>query len=247
MRRELCIAAMLFVAASAHGFGASEDVEKGLALRGEGKNRLAVEAFDRALATDPRDVQTLVQKGASLEDQGRWKQAAAMYRQALAIEPDNTFARRNLEQLLSSRMVAGPRSAYNPAGEALLHNGLLALQLRDFSRAQDTFRLASGLMADDPRPLFFGALTLEEQGKDEEAGELYRKTVAAFPEYVPARIHLILRLFASGRAAEAQREAQKALAAFPERTELRSLLRLVGSEPGGRGEKHAAPRMTGAP
>jgi len=241
---------LLFVATGSHGLGAGEDLsdyEKGLALRSESKSRQAVEAFDRALAADPRHVQALIQKGAALEDQGRWKQATAAYRQALEIEPDNAFARRNLEQLLSSRMVAGPRSALNPAGEDLLHSGLLALQRGDFSRAQEIFRLSYGLLADDPRPLFFWALTLEEQGKTEEAGAVYRKTVDAFPEYVPARINLILVLFAAGQTVEAHREAQKALAAFPERTELRSLQRLVGRGLGEREEKKSGPGMPGAP
>ena len=115
-------------------------------------------------------------------------------------------------------MVAGPRSALNPAGEDLLHRGLLALQRGDFSRAQEVFRLSYGLLADDPRPLFFWALTLDEQGKSEEAGAMYRKTVDAFRSKFRPGYILSLLFFAAGQTVEAHREAQKALAAFPERT-----------------------------
>ena len=74
MRRWLCIAALLFVATGGHGLEAGDDLsdyEKGLALRSESKSRQAIEAFDRAIAADPRHVQALIQKAR------RWKIRAA--------------------------------------------------------------------------------------------------------------------------------------------------------------------------
>jgi tetratricopeptide (TPR) repeat protein len=248
--RWLSIAAMLLVATGAHGLSAGEelsDYAKGLALRSEGKSRQAVEAFDRTLSAEPDNVQALTQKGAALEDLGRWKQAIAAYKQALTIDPNSAFARRNLEQLLASRMVAGPRATRNPAGEELLANGLLALQRKDFARARDIFRLASGLLADDPRGSFFWALTAEEQGKPDEAAALYRQTVELFPQYGPARINLILTLLASGQIAEANREASAALAAFPERPGLRALQRLVRRRMQDREAKDPGSGKAGAP
>lgn len=228
--RWMCIAVILFVATGFHGLVAGEEIsdyEKGLAFRLEGKNRQAVEAFARVLAADPGNVQALTQKGAALEDQGKWKQAIQAYRQALEADPNHRFARRNLEQLRSLHMVNSSPAGANPVTENLLNSGLRAVQRGDFSRAAEVFRLAQGLSADDPRPMFFWALTLQEQGKTREAGAMYQKTVDSFPDYVPARINLIISLLTSGQIGEAGQEARKSLTAFPESHEIQALHRFL--------------------
>jgi Flp pilus assembly protein TadD len=186
-----------------------------------------VEAFDRAIAAEPAHAQALTQKGAALEDQRKWKEATEAYRQALAIDPSNHFARRNLEQLLSWRFVANPPAGVNPAREDLLDSGLRALQRGDLARAREVFGLAHGLSSDDPRPMFFWALTLEEEGKQQEAGALYRKVIDSFPDYAPARINLVICLLSCGESREAEHETRRAMAAFPESHEFRALQSLL--------------------
>jgi protein O-GlcNAc transferase len=241
----LHVAVVLLLAVGVFGAVAAEDLsdyEKGLALRLEGKSRQAVEAFDRAIAAEPGHAQALTQKGAALEDQRKWKQAVEAYRQALAVDPSNHFARRNLEQLLAWRLVANPPAGVNPAKEDLIDSGLRALQRGDLGRAQEVFRLAHGLSSDDPRPMFFWALTLEEEGKHREAGVLYRNVVDSFPDYAPARINMVICLLSCGESREAEQETRRAMAAFPETHELRALQSLLQ-----RGSYRGNQRGAGAP
>jgi len=245
--RWLCIAVTLFFAAGSHWLAAGEelpDYDKGLAYRLEGKNRQAVEAFDRALAADPLNVKALIQKGAALEDRGKWKLAVQAYRQALTIDPNNRIARRNLGQLLSLRLITSLPEGSNPVCEDLINKGLLSLQRGELSRAAEVFCLAHGLSSNDPRPAFFWALTLEEQGKKPEAGALYRKTVESFPDYVPARINLIISLLGSGQTGEAVQEARKAVTDFPESHEIKALYGFLQSKSsrmnGGQADRPAA-------
>lgn len=207
------------------------EFEKAAALRIEGKNRRAIEAFDRILSVYPDHVAALVQKGAALEDQGKWKEAVKIYRDALEIDPNNASASRNLQQLLSNRMMDTPLACPNPVKESLINRGLEALEGTDFERARQVFTLSRGLLPDDPRPLFYQAFTLEKQGKIHEALEVYEKTVEAFPDYTPARIQRIICLLASGERKLAQREAQKAREVLRDSPEARALRTVVKEPP----------------
>jgi len=207
------------------------EFEKAAALRIEGKNRRAIEAFDRVLSVYPDHVAALVQKGAALEDQGKWKEAVTTYRHALELDPNNVAASRNLQNLLSARMMDTPLAGSVPAKEELINSGLEALEAKDFQRAMQVFNLSRGLFPEDPRPLFYQGLTLENQGKIQEALELYGKTVEAFPDYVAARVQRTICLLSSGDRKLAQRETQKAREALRGRPELRALGRVVNGPP----------------
>ena len=89
---------------------AAQYVEKGTALRIEGRNREAVAAFHKAISYASDRVDALIQMGAALEDRGSWQEAMAAYRRALEVDPGNTTAQRNLEQLRASRIVNDPSS-----------------------------------------------------------------------------------------------------------------------------------------
>jgi protein O-GlcNAc transferase len=204
------------------------DFEKGLALRIEGKNAQAVEAFKRVLADSPTHVRAMVQMGAALEDQGKWREAAQAYRRALEIDPRDGSAIRNLAQLASSRSMDTPIQAPNPSKEDLLRNGLRALESKDFDKASEIFRLSRGLFPTDPRPLFYASVTLEQQGKVATAIALYERTVETFPDYIPARINLIVALVSAGDREKAGGQAQKALDIMPDNPRVRYLARLLG-------------------
>jgi tetratricopeptide (TPR) repeat protein len=211
------------------GHAAEEAVEfeKAAALRIEGKNRRAVEAFDRILSVYPDHVAALVQKGAALEDQGKWKEAVKIYRRALEIDPKNVSASRNLRQLLSSKMMDTPLSGPSPAKEDLINRGLEALEKRDFQRAAETFTLSRGLSPDDPRPLFYLGFSLEKQGKIREALQAYGKTIEVFPDYLAARVQRTICLISSGDRKLAQQEIQKAGEILRDSLELRALRRVL--------------------
>jgi tetratricopeptide (TPR) repeat protein len=219
---------LLLVGSALCAAGEVTDFEKGLTLRIEGKNAQAIEAFKRVLADSPTHVRAFVQMGAALEDQGKWKEAVQAYRRALEIDPRDGSAIRNLAQLVSSRSMDTPIQAPNPSKEDLLRNGLRALESKDFDKASQTFRLSRGLFPADPRPLFYSAFTLEQQGKLSAAIALYERSVESFPDYIPARINLIVALISAGDREKAGAQAQKALDIMPDNPRVRYLARLLG-------------------
>ncbi len=231
MRRYASLLTTLLLLLSGSALCAAEEVsnfEKGLALRIGGKHAQAVEAFKKVLADSPTHVRALVQMGAALEDQGKWKEAAQAYRRALEIDPRDGSAIRNLAQLASSRSMDTPIQAPNPSKEDLLRNGLQALESKDFDKASKIFRLSRGLFPTDPRSLFYSAITLEQQGKVAAAIALYERGVESFPDYIPARINLIVALISAGDREKAGGQAQKALDIMPDNPRVRYLARLLG-------------------
>jgi tetratricopeptide (TPR) repeat protein len=232
-------AGILIVAVLVFGGGtvcaAEEDAEyeRGLALRAEGNYSKAVEVFNRALENSPGHSAALVQKGAALEDLGKWKDAARAYSQAIDIDPWNASAVRNLEQLSAARALDTPLGGSNPVKEQMIRDGLKALHAGDFARAGEAFRLARAFFPDDPRPAFYTAAVPEKQGDLRGAVGLYRTVVQSFPDYVPARIHLVACLFSLGELDGAKQEARRASEALPTVRELQCLARLVSKPPQG--------------
>lgn len=206
---------------------AAQYLEKGTALRIEGKYREAVAAFQKAISHAPYCVDALIQMGAALEDRGNWREAMAAYRRALEVDPGNMAAQRNLEQLRASRIVSGPPRIANPTKESLIQEGLRALEHNDPDRALQIFRLCRGLLNRDPRPLFLSAISLERKGKIRNAIALYEQTVARFPSFAPAWTNLVIALYESGDHASAGKRAQEAVKALPDDRGLKFLVRLI--------------------
>jgi tetratricopeptide (TPR) repeat protein len=203
------------------------DFARGLALRMEGKNAQAVEAFGKVPADSPEYVRALVQKGAALEDMGKKREASNTYERALKIDPKNPSAARNLDQLNSVGTTESAIQAPNPAKEDLLRSGLRALEAGDFKKALEVFRLSRGLLPNDPRPLFYSALTMEFQGNLRGAISLYERTIESFPDHIPARINHVLAFLATGDREAAMKHCRKALDNSPENRRLRSLADLL--------------------
>ncbi len=72
----------------------------GLAARGRGAMQAAVDYFDKALRTDPGDVDANLYMGEVLAGQGRLDAAVAAFRRALNRAPDHLPAQRNLGKAL---------------------------------------------------------------------------------------------------------------------------------------------------
>lgn len=230
MARKLPLCAMIsLLGLTVYAVAAEEQSEfqRGLALRMEGKNAQAVEAFGKVPADSPEYVRALVQKGAALEDMGKKREASNTYERALKMDPLNSSAAHNLAQLNSVGMTEGAVQAPNPAKEDLVRNGLRALDAGDFKKALEVFRLLRGLLPGDPRPLFYSALTMERQGNLNGAISLYGRTVESFPDYVPARINHILAFLAAGDREGAVSHCRIALENSPDNRRLRSLAGLL--------------------
>jgi Flp pilus assembly protein TadD len=206
------------------------DLAKAMQLRIERKNREAVDAFSKVLDASPNNAGALVQLGAALEDLGKWKEAEAAYRKALDVEPDNSSAKRNLDQLISGRTISAAVKLPRPSHEILMKKGLRALENKDFESAVLAFRLLRGFLPDDPRPLFYSAIVFERSGQAKQAESAYREALKAFPNFVGARVNLVILFLKAGDEKAAAREARAALEAFPSDSRIRYLARMLGAE-----------------
>ncbi|HZC78356.1 MAG TPA: tetratricopeptide repeat protein [Ktedonobacterales bacterium] len=76
-----------------------ELTEKAIKLALESNWEEAVEANQRLLSLNPRDLSTLNRLGKALSELGRYGEAKQAYADALEIDPTNNIARKNLERL----------------------------------------------------------------------------------------------------------------------------------------------------
>ncbi len=86
-----------------------ELTEKAIKLALESNWEEAVEANQRLLSLNPRDLSTLNRLGKALSELGRYGEAKQAYADAIEIDPTNNIARKNLERLtqLSDEAPAG--------------------------------------------------------------------------------------------------------------------------------------------
>lgn len=75
---------------------AQELFVKGQDLADQGKYDLAIQAYDQALVTDPKNDQIYFFKGNALLYQKKYQEAIDAYNAALAINPQNKAAQHNL-------------------------------------------------------------------------------------------------------------------------------------------------------
>ncbi len=205
------------------------DFDRGVALRIERKHREAAAAFSRALTSFPEHETALVQMGASLEDMGKWKEAEQAYRRAVELDPEDPAAKRNLENLLTFRRLSAAPRGPSVSEEVLVRQGFHALDQKDLNKALRCFGLLQGLLPDDPRPMLYAAIAWERVGDAQEAQAAYRETAKAFPNFAPARVHLVLLLLESGDQENATREVKAALQAMPHDERIRYLARMLGA------------------
>src|SRR5215471_14273411 len=76
-----------------------ELTEKAIKLALDSNWEDAIEANQRLLALQPRDLSTLNRLGKALSELGRYGEAKQAYADALEIDPTNNIARKNLERL----------------------------------------------------------------------------------------------------------------------------------------------------
>lgn len=229
----LCFSlSLLSVFCQATGCGAQEaaDFAKGIALRIEQKNRLAIEAFRNVLAASPNHAGALVQMGAALEDLGKWKEAENCYRRAIEIDPRNSSAKRNLNHLIATRGMNERANGPAPSQQALTERGLRALERRDFEKALRSFRLLRGLFPDNPHFVLYSAVAHERSGQREKAVAVYRGMAELYPNFSPTRVNLVVALLEAGDRKSAAREVRSALEAIPDDPRIRYLVRLLGTE-----------------
>ncbi|MEO8113311.1 MAG: tetratricopeptide repeat protein, partial [Phenylobacterium sp.] len=151
----------------------------------------ALEAFDRALESQPDEVDALNGRGLALVQLGRAQEALASYDQAVAIQPDHGLAQINRALVLTGlgrseeaiaayelglRLVPGdPRAAGMLAGERL--------QICDWSDYEAGGRLAERLIAEgvDARPIGSLVAHLDDPATQLACARLHFRTLFPTP------------------------------------------------------------------
>ncbi len=222
-----CLAGLAVLGGYGDSIADRSQLEKGEALRIAGKGREAVEAFREYLIGSPKNVRALVQMGAALEDQGKWKEAATVYRRVLDISPQDRSAERNLDHLISSRIINTPLKDADPLRVFLVQRALLAAKQEQFDKALNALRLLRGLFPRQPAWLFYSALVLEQQGEYAQAAVVYDKVLESVPDYAPAWVNSIISLIRSGDRDAALKQTRKALKVLKNHRRLKYLARML--------------------
>ena len=199
-----------------------------------------MEAFQRVPPGSPDYLRAQVQLGATFEDSGNVKEAEKVYLGVLAMDPGNDAARRNLESIGVAKAVKAPVPGPNPGKDSVLSSGIRALEANDFERAIRVFRLARGLFPNDPRPLFYSALTMERKGLLAEARAIYESVLRMDQSYLPARVNLVILLLEKGDRQGARRALYSGAVSPEKDPRVKCLTRILGGPGGGPVAAHTA-------
>jgi tetratricopeptide (TPR) repeat protein len=132
----------------------------GAVYKGLGKFDASIEAYNKALAIKPNNVEAYYNMGNALKGQGELEESIVAYSKALVIKP-------------------GYADAYNNMGNALQEQGKL-------EEAIEAFNKALAIKPDCAEPYCNIGNALQEHGKLEEAIAAYNKAITIKPDYAEA-------------------------------------------------------------
>lgn len=174
---------------------------KGIALGSMGHHEEALQCFDRALAINPDDADTLSNKinalnnfGTALEEMGKWQEAIDCYDQALSIESDDVYALNNKGIVLKKmgRMEEALK-CYNLAleinhcfVEAFYNKGILLYELRSYNEALKCFDNALEFSPRFPDAWNYKAIVFIEMSRYEESVKCANRALKINPHYADA-------------------------------------------------------------
>ncbi len=175
---------------------------QGLKLSAKGLHAQAIEHFERALAARPDDTRTLFALGNTARALGMSQPAEEFYRRVLVIEPQRLEAVVNLANLLrvrgqfaSAEAILTPALAVHPdAPELWLTLGSTYREMGDYERAGIYYREALGRRANYAPALGNLADLLADDGKYDEALELYDRALKLEPDNAQARMNRAILL-----------------------------------------------------
>ena len=163
---------------------------------------LALVAFERCLATDPRHIPAAVGRIVSLQLVGRRDDAAQAYTEALRLHPD-------IQESLSGLMNGGAANLPAPSGPAersqhdtLYDQGVAAFQSGQFEVALASFRNAARLIPQQAASWLAMGICLHQRDP-EGAKSAYRAALEGSPDLAPARWNLALLQEKAGEFLEA--------------------------------------------
>ena len=238
-----------------------EELKRAEALTNGGRDREAIETFQRLVAANPRMLDAWESLAKILVKNGRTREAVAAFSKVLDLDPLKPETHLALARIFA--LEHQPARAREHAELALKRdpaaaNEILAELTLDAGRPSDARAFAQHSVADDPARymshFLIGEIARRQDRCDEAIGD-YQKAIAAKatdPHAIVRNLHAGLAdcLARSGRAADAEREFKEELAAIPwspeGRTGLATLYRSQGRDAEARvvlgGIVDAAPR-----
>jgi Flp pilus assembly protein TadD len=192
----------------------------------------ALQAFQKALESEPGNAAVWVDQGAALEGLGDPVGAERSYRKAVALEPALARAHYNLGTLLASRGAAREGIEHletavrlDPESrDALFNLGRALDETGEPARALDAYDRLLKLAPRDLTTRFRRGQTLAALGRYDEAATELGTVAAAAPREEAPRIAQAVALLSAGRDADARARLDAARALLPESEPLAQLL-----------------------
>ncbi len=155
-------------------------------VRREGRTEEAIALLEEAVKVDPHFALACTRLGDILTSLQRQDEGLAWYRRALEEMRIRTLSKR----------------------EALRIRGLYALDTGDYPSAESAFRVYADSYRNDPMPLVMRALTLEQEGRTDEALEQLRQAEQRDSRRYELQVYMANACMVKGRFDEAARHEE---------------------------------------
>jgi predicted O-linked N-acetylglucosamine transferase (SPINDLY family) len=197
--------------------------ERGNALRRQGRNREAVEAYDQALALRTPYPEALNNRGNALRDLKRYEEALASFDRALAANPAYARAHNNRGNVLRDlgrldealKSFDGALSLNPDYAEALVNRGNVLRDLKRHDDACASYGAALSLRPDWPPALNNRGLALMDLDRHDDALKDFARAATARPDDADAHFHHGNALLRLNRHALALGDYERAIALAP--------------------------------
>lgn len=184
----------------------------------------AIDAFNAALAINPRDARAHNDLALQLERAGRDEEAKAHYELAIEYVPDFALAHSNFAAFCErmgerekARMHFELAARHAPdSGDFAYNLARVFAEAGDANAAEEQYRRAISLSPRDPRPRNNLGLLLEARGAFAEAAALYEEAVRLDRGFSLARANLAALLARAGHLDEAEKLCREALLETPD-------------------------------
>lgn len=162
--------------------------------QGEAHERQAIAAYERCLAIDPLNADSIFYLAHALEMTGNWERAAELYEKGLKLSPEYTDLRLGLarswlrlDKTVEAKSIVEDILKKRPdRSDALLLAGMICLHVDDYARAKEYLTRGAALSSD---PDFHVLLARVAEHQDDDAAALreYTKLVDLRPNDQRAR------------------------------------------------------------
>ncbi|HEY0554301.1 MAG TPA: tetratricopeptide repeat protein [Thermoanaerobaculia bacterium] len=192
----------------------------------------AVQAYRKALESEPANATAWMNLGVGLEGSGDPAGAEKSYRKAVELQPSLARAHYDLGTLLAGRGAIQEGLEHletavrlDPESRDALFNLGQALEATEEpARALDTYDCLLKLAPQDLDARFHRGQTLAALGRPAEAADELGRVVAAEPREAAPRIAQVIALLGAGRDAEARARLEEGHKALPQSEPLAQLL-----------------------